>query len=52
MLSLAASLVTMDSSEFTVNNGFINTIVYNYYASIGSHLENQAAEMYQVKKKK
>lgn len=46
MLSLSASLVTMDASEFTINNGFINTIVYNYYSSIGSHFEKQADEMY------
>lgn len=42
---MAALFSNSDPAEFVFSNGYFNTIIFNYYNTIGSHLEMQSQEM-------
>ncbi|KAL4452980.1 hypothetical protein ABPG73_000906 [Tetrahymena malaccensis] len=46
LVSLGALLISQDDSQMTLNNGYFNSIIYNYYQTIGEFIEYQNQLIY------
>ncbi|KAL4460691.1 hypothetical protein ABPG72_017167 [Tetrahymena utriculariae] len=46
LISLGALLISQDDSQINISNGYFNSIIFNYYHTIGEFLEYQNQQIY------
>ncbi|EAR82219.2 PAS domain S-box protein (macronuclear) [Tetrahymena thermophila SB210] len=46
LVSLGALIISQDDSQISLDNGYFNSIIYNYYHTIGEFIEQQNQQIY------